>query len=97
MKDKDVMLMTDAVTTDVGEEIGRERDFEAALIRLKEVTMTLEGGDLSLEESMRLFEEGMRLAAQCSKRLDEAEQRVEALVAGKEGERTESFAPLEEP
>jgi exodeoxyribonuclease VII small subunit len=92
MTDKDVILMTDA-----GEDTGREKDFEAALIRLKDVTMTLEGGDLTLEESMRLFEEGMRLAAQCSKRLDEAEQRVEALVAGKEGERTEPFAPMEEP
>lgn len=97
MKDKDVMLMTDATTTDAGEDTRREKDFEAALIRLKEVTMTLEGGDLSLEESMRLFEEGMGLAAQCSKRLDEAEQRVEALVAGNGGERTEPFAPMEEP
>ncbi len=91
------MLMTDDTTTDERDDAGQGKDFESALIRLKEVTMTLEGGDLSLEESMRLFEEGMRLAAQCSKRLDKAEQRVEALVAGKDGDRTEPFAPMEEP
>ncbi|MBU0490360.1 MAG: exodeoxyribonuclease VII small subunit [Chloroflexi bacterium] len=66
--------------------------FEQALARLEEMVSRLEAGNLSLEESIALFEEGMRLAQVCGTRLDEAELRVSQLVAGPDGYRVEPFA-----
>jgi exodeoxyribonuclease VII small subunit len=54
--------------------------FEASLNRLTEVVEKLEGGELGLEESLALFEEGVGLARAAQSRLDAAEQRVEELV-----------------
>jgi exodeoxyribonuclease VII small subunit len=55
--------------------------FEAATKRLTEIVQTLERGDLPLEESLRLFEEGVRLSRLSQARLDAAEKRVEQLLA----------------
>jgi exodeoxyribonuclease VII small subunit len=55
--------------------------FEAAIKRLTEIVQTLERGDLPLEESLRLFEEGVSLSRTSQKRLDAAEKRVEQLLA----------------
>jgi exodeoxyribonuclease VII small subunit len=55
--------------------------FEAALVRLTAVVERLESGELGLEESLALFEEGVRLARAAQERLDGAEKRVEELVA----------------
>jgi exodeoxyribonuclease VII small subunit len=55
--------------------------FEAAIKRLTEIVQTLERGDLPLEESLRLFEEGVSLSRASQKRLDAAEKRVEQLLA----------------
>ena len=54
--------------------------FEAALGRLTEIVQTLEKGDLSLEQSVALFEEGIKLAAVSQSRLDGAQKRVEELL-----------------
>jgi exodeoxyribonuclease VII small subunit len=54
--------------------------FEKALQRLEEVVHLLEQGDAPLEESIRLFDEGMKLAHYCQKKLKWAEQQVEMLV-----------------
>lgn len=54
--------------------------FEKALERLEEIVHLLEKGDTSLEESIRLFDEGMKLAHHCQKKLKWAEQQVEILV-----------------
>ncbi len=54
--------------------------FEASLNRLTEVVEKLEGGELGLEESLALFEEGVGLARAAQSRLDAAEKRVEELV-----------------
>jgi exodeoxyribonuclease VII small subunit len=54
--------------------------FEASLHRLTEVVEKLEGGELGLEESLALFEEGVGLARAAQARLDAAEKRVEELV-----------------
>ena len=54
--------------------------FEASLERLSEVVEKLEGGELGLEESLALFEEGVGLARTAQARLDSAEKRVEELV-----------------
>ena len=57
-----------------------EPSFEAGLKRLEEVLDALEHGDLSLEEAMRAFEEGVQLVRVCHKKLDEVEKRVELLL-----------------
>lgn len=54
--------------------------FEAGLQELERIVKQLEKGDLPLEESLRLFEAGMRLSADCKRQLEEAESRVEILM-----------------
>ena len=71
-----------------------ENDFEKALSRLSAIVSSLEKGDLPLEESLQLFEEGVKLSRYCSDRLEEAERRIEVLVKGKGGKTTEE--PFEE-
>ena len=55
--------------------------FEKALSRLEEIVRLLEKGDLPLEESLKLFEEGIRWSKTCMKMLAEAEKKVEILIA----------------
>lgn len=62
-----------------------ELSFEQAFGQLEEVVRQLESGQLPLEESLALFEKGMRLAKLCEKKLDEAEQKVSQLVVSSEG------------
>jgi exodeoxyribonuclease VII small subunit len=59
---------------------GEGPSFEAAIKRLTEIVQTLERGDLALEESLRLFEEGVKLSRVSQGRLDAAEKRVEQLL-----------------
>lgn len=59
--------------------------FETALKKLEDIVRRLEGGSLSLDESLKAFEEGVRHASFCSKKLDEAERRVEVLLKRKDG------------
>lgn len=54
--------------------------FEASLDELERIVKELEKGDLPLEESLTLFEAGMRLSADCKRQLEEAESRVEILL-----------------
>jgi exodeoxyribonuclease VII small subunit len=54
--------------------------FEEALGRLEELVKKMEAGDMTLEESLKAFEEGTRLARFCAKKLDEAERRVDLLL-----------------
>ena len=55
--------------------------FEAAIKRLTEIVQVLERGELPLEESLRLFEEGVKLSRLSKQKLDTAEKRVEQLLA----------------
>ncbi|HXY54646.1 MAG TPA: exodeoxyribonuclease VII small subunit [Nitrospirota bacterium] len=71
-----------------------EKKFEAALARLEEIVKKLETGDLPLEQSLKLFEEGIKLSRLCNKRLEEAERRVEILLKSKNG--TVTAQPFEE-
>ena len=67
--------------------------FESCLDELEKVVKDLEGGDLSLERSLELFERGMSLSDACRKQLEEAETRVEMLIR-REGKMTaEPFRP----
>ena len=59
--------------------------FEEALNKLEKIVSKLEKGDIPLEESLKFFEEGIRLSRLCNQKLDEAEKRVEILLKDKEG------------
>jgi exodeoxyribonuclease VII small subunit len=61
--------------------------FEDALARLETIVGQLEKGDLPLEESLKIFEEGVRLSKNCLKLLNEAERKVEILLQDKDGRR----------
>ena len=60
--------------------------FEKALARLEEILVKLEGAEVSLDESLALFEEGVALSKQCNAMLDKAEQKVLMFEKGEEGE-----------
>jgi exodeoxyribonuclease VII small subunit len=60
-------------------------DFEKHLTQLETVVERLERGDLSLDESVRLFEEGMKLSQACKQELEQAEGRIHVLVEGNGG------------
>ena len=67
--------------------------FEDALSKLESIVGKLESGELSLEESLNAFEEGIRLSRICSKQLDEAERKIEILIKGENGQlRIEPFS-----
>jgi exodeoxyribonuclease VII small subunit len=66
-------------------EAPRKGDFEKSLTRLEEVVKRMEGPDLSLDEAMKLFEEGVTLSRECQKQLEEAEGRVEILLKKADG------------
>ena len=59
--------------------------FESALKKLEDVVRKLEGGELSLDDSLKAFEEGVKQAAFCARKLNEAEKRVELLLKEKDG------------
>jgi exodeoxyribonuclease VII small subunit len=62
-------------------EVPDQTTFEQALARLDEVVARLEGGDVGLEEAVRLFEQGQALLAVCRERLAGAQQRIEELTS----------------
>jgi exodeoxyribonuclease VII small subunit len=66
-----------------------EKKFEEAMKRLENIVESLERGDLSLEESLGIFEEGMKLLHFCSKKLEEAEQKVTILIKESGGKFTQ--------
>jgi exodeoxyribonuclease VII small subunit len=64
----------------------KKLNFEQAMGRLEEIVARMEGKETPLEESLALFEEGTKLAKQCSALLDKAEQKIVKLTAaGEEG------------
>jgi len=71
-----------------------EKKFEASLERLETIVAELESGELGLEQSLKLFEEGVKLARICNVRLEEAERKVEILLKDKSGKMT--TRPFEE-
>ncbi len=70
-----------------------ERKFEDALQRLEEIVAALEGGELDLEDSLGMFEEGIKLSRWCTAKLNEAEQRIEKLM--QEGDGPPTLEPFE--
>ncbi|HVC00434.1 MAG TPA: exodeoxyribonuclease VII small subunit [Candidatus Dormibacteraeota bacterium] len=71
-------------------------DFERSMTRLEQVVKKLESPDLSLDEAMKLFEEGVTLSRECQKQLEEAEARIEILMKKADGKlASEPFEPEE--
>ncbi|MBI5328966.1 MAG: exodeoxyribonuclease VII small subunit [Deltaproteobacteria bacterium] len=71
-----------------------EIKFEDALKRLEDIVDALENGELPLEKSLKIFEEGVKLSRLCNKILDKAEKKVEMLVRDERGElKLKSFEP----
>ena len=64
-------------------------DFEAAVKRLEEITSSLEKENLSLEEALKRYEEGVRLVRICNEKLEDAERRIRILKMTPDGETVE--------
>ena len=62
-----------------------EKSFEASLNELERIVKKLEDGDMPLEESLKLFEDGVRLSRECRERLTNAERRIEVLMKESDG------------
>ncbi len=65
------------------------KTFEQNLRRLEEIVRAMERGDVALEESLKLFQEGTELVRSCGKLLDDAEQQVKLVLSGPDGEPVE--------
>ena len=63
----------------------RRGSFEASLEALEQIVQQLESGDLPLEKSLELFEQGVRLSRECQERLSQAERRIEVLLRDNQG------------
>ena len=63
----------------------KKQTFEEKMIRLEQIASALEKGDAALEDSLKLFEEGTKLIAECSRQLETAEQKVVKLMKGADG------------
>ena len=70
--------------------------FEEQLVRLDKIVQELEKGEVSLEKSLTLFEEGMKLSSACRKELEEAEGKVEILLKQNGKLQAEVFDPTSE-
>jgi exodeoxyribonuclease VII small subunit len=74
------------------------KDFESALKSLEEIVSQLEGGDLTLDRALALFEDGVRISRFCHTKLEEAERKVEVLIRTADGTLAEApFAEEPEP
>jgi exodeoxyribonuclease VII small subunit len=69
----------------MNEEHQQPKTFEASLEALEQIVRELERGDLPLEKSLELFEQGIRLSRECQERLTQAERRIEILVRDNQG------------
>lgn len=72
----------------------KDKKFEEALEELEKVVERLESGELSLEDSLAAFEEGVKLVRFCNQKLTEVERKIELLVKDKEGKL--QLKPLED-
>jgi exodeoxyribonuclease VII small subunit len=73
-----------------------EIKFEKAMQRLEAIVDELEKGELDIDKSLEIFEEGIKMSRVCSKKLNEAEKKIEKLTQNKKGELVAELFPLEE-
>lgn len=81
------MLLVNSTPTKKAEP-PKKAEFEKSLARLEEVVRRLENANLTLDDAMKLFEEGVTLTRDCQKQLEEAESRVEILLKKADGKLT---------
>lgn len=72
-----------------------EMKFEKAMFRLEKIVEELERGDLDIDKSLEIFEEGIKMSRLCSKKLNEAEAKIEKLTKDKKGELITELFPAE--
>ena len=63
----------------------QNQTFEASMARLEQIVRSMERGDVALEESLKLFQEGTELVQRCGKLLDDAQLQVQKVMAGPDG------------
>lgn len=73
-----------------------EMNFEDSIQQLDKIASELESGKLNLEESIKMFEEGMKLSSKCSKFLEDAEKRITVLVNDNGNIKEEDFTAQDE-
>lgn len=72
-----------------------EINFEEEMKKLEQITAELEKGDLSLDESVKKFEEGIKLSKECNKILEDSEKRINILINNDGNITEENFLPKE--
>lgn len=73
------------------------KDFESSLKQLEEIVLQLEGGDLTLDKALELFEEGIKISRYCNSKLEDADRKVATLIKDADGSLVETpFASDEE-
>ena len=73
-----------------------EIKFEKAIQRLEKIVDDLEKGEMDIDKSLEIFEEGIKMSRVCSKKLNEAEAKIEKLTKGQKGELITELFPVEE-
>ena len=73
-----------------------ELKFEKAIQRLEKIVDDLEKGELDIDKSLEMFEEGVKMSRVCSKKLNEAEAKIEKLTRNQKGELITELFPLED-
>lgn len=73
-----------------------EIKFEKAMTRLENIVEELERGDLDIDKSLEIFEEGIKMSRLCSKKLNEAEAKIEKLSKGKKGDLITELFPMDD-
>lgn len=68
----------------------KTKNFEESIARLEAIVKLLESGEASLDESIKLYSEGVKLVGECNKKLDETERKIKLLVVGEDGETAET-------
>ncbi|MZG54302.1 MAG: exodeoxyribonuclease VII small subunit [Nitrospinae bacterium] len=73
-----------------------EMKFEKAIQRLEKIVDDLEKGELDIDKSLEIFEEGIKMSRVCSKKLNEAEAKIEKLTRNQKGELITELFPVED-
>ncbi len=73
-----------------------EIKFEKAMTRLENIVEELERGDLDIDKSLEIFEEGIKMSRLCSKKLNEAEAKIEKLSKGEKGDLITELFPMDD-
>lgn len=71
----------------------KELNFEELMVKLEDITNKLENEQLSLDESVKLFEEGMQISKECNNKLEDAEKRITILINENDEIKEENFNP----